>query len=120
MSIPRFLLDEHVWGGLIDVGQGLGIDILLVQTQLPKGVDDEEVLAFAASLERVLLTSNAQNFAPLVTEWFLTEREHWGVIIVPGQTDRSLLSRGLRTVVNQHTADSLKDTYHFIQEFIQY
>lgn len=120
MSTPRFLLDEHVWGGLIDVGQGLGVDILLVQTQLPEGTGDDEVLAFAASQERVLLTSNAQDFAPLVAEWFLIEREHWGVIIVPGQTDRSSLSRGLRTVVNQHTADSLKNTYRFIQEFVQY
>ena len=118
MSIPRFLLDEHVWGGLIDVGQSLGIDILLVQTQLLKGVDDEEVLAFAASQERVLLTSNAQDFAPLVTEWFLTEREHWGVIIVPGQTDRSLLSLALRNIVYQYTAESLKNSYRFIQEFV--
>lgn len=95
----------------------MGVDILLVQTQLPKGADDEEVLAFAASQERVLLTSNAQDFAPLVTEWFLTEREHWGVVIVPGQTDRSLLSRALRNIVHQYTAESLKNNFRFIQEF---
>jgi hypothetical protein len=44
VSTPRFLLDEHVWGGLVDVGQALGADILLVQTQLSTGADDEEVL----------------------------------------------------------------------------
>jgi predicted nuclease of predicted toxin-antitoxin system len=118
VSVPRFLLDEHVWGGLVEVGQEIGIDVLLVQTRLPIGTDDEEVLAFAAREERILLTSNAQDFAPLVTEWFLAEREHWGVIIVPGQTDRSLLSRALRNLVQQYTADSFKNSYRFIQEFV--
>jgi len=118
MSVPRFLLDEHVWAGLVDVGQEIGIDVLLVQTRLPIGTDDEAVLAFAASQERILLTSNAQDFAPLVAEWFLTERDHWGVIIVPGQTDKSLLSRALRNMVQQYSAESFKNTYCFIQEFV--
>ncbi len=92
--------------------------MLLVQTRLPAGTDDEEVLTFAASQERILLTSNAQDFAPLVAEWFLAEREHWGVIIVPGQTDKSLLSHSLKNIVQQYTADSFKNTYRFIQEFV--
>lgn len=118
MSIPRFLLDEHVWGGLVDAGQQIGVDVSLVQSQLPKGTDDEAVLTFAASQQRVLLTSNAQDFAPLVAEWFLAGREHWGVIIVPGQTDRSLLSRAIGRIGQQHSAESFKNTYHFIQEFV--
>ena len=118
MSVPRFLLDEHVWGGLIRVGQDLGADILLVQTQLPEGADDEDVFAFAAIQKRVLLTSNAQDFAPLVADWFLAEREHWGVIVVPGQTKRSLLSHALKNIVQQYSADSLKNSYRFIQEFV--
>jgi len=75
MSPPQFLLDEHVWGGLVAVGQEIGADLLLVQTRLPAGSDDEEVLALAANQKRILLTSNAQDFAPLVAEWFLTGRE---------------------------------------------
>lgn len=117
MSIPRFLLDEHVWGGLVQVGKELGTDVRLVQTELLAGADDEDVLAFAAGQGRILLTSNAQDFAPLVATWFLAEREHWGIIIVPGQTDRSLLSRALRNIVQQYTAESFKNTYRFIQEF---
>ena len=103
MSIPRFLLDEHVWGGLVEVGQEVGADVLLVQSRLPSGTDDEEVLAFAASQRRILLTSNAQDFAPLVVEWFLAEREHWGVIIVPGQTNRSLLSRAIQKYLSLYS-----------------
>jgi hypothetical protein len=107
-----------VWGGLVEIGQEIGVDVFLVQTKLPPGSDDEAVLAFAASQERILLTSNAQDFAPLITEWFLAERDHWGVIIVPGQTDRSLLSRALRNIVQQYSAESFKNTYRFIQEFV--
>jgi hypothetical protein len=28
MSLPRFLLDEHVWGGLVQVGQRIGAESL--------------------------------------------------------------------------------------------
>lgn len=92
MRPPRFLLDEHVWGGLVEVGQRLGADVLLVQTQLPEGANDEDVLILAVKEERVLLTSNARDFAPKVAHWFLDGREHWGVIVVPGQTNESLLT----------------------------
>lgn len=118
MRAPRFLLDEHVWGGLVEVGQELGADVLLIQTQLPEGTEDEDVLTFAASQKRLLLTSNAQHFAPLVAEWFLAGREHWGVIIVPGQTDKSMLSRALKNIIQIYTADSFKNTYRFIQDFV--
>ena len=118
MSQPRFLLDEHVWGGLVHVGQRIGADVVLVQTLLPEGTDDEEVLALAAQQERVLLTSNAQDFAPKTVEWFLAGRQHWGVVIVPGQTNESLLSRAVENIFRNHAAESLKNTYRFISEFV--
>lgn len=118
MSAHRFLLDEHVWGGLIKVGQKLDADLVLVQTQLSEGADDNDVLEFAASQKRILLTSNACDFSPLTVEWFLTGREHWGIIIVPGQTDRSLLSRALENIVTDYSPDAFKNSYRFIQEFV--
>lgn len=117
MSTLRFLLDEHVWGGLVKVGEEVGADVVLAQTQLPAGIDDEVVLALAANQSRILLTSNAQDFAPLAVEWFLAGREHWGIIIVPGQTNRSLLSRALVNIANNYTAEFFRNTYRFIQDF---
>ena len=105
-------------GGLVDVGQRIGADVLLVQTELPEGTADDDVLTFAASEKRILLTSNAQDFAPLVAEWFLANRDHWGVIIVPGQTNKSLLSRALGNIVQDYSAESFKNSYRFIQEFV--
>ena len=117
MSRPRFLLDEHVWGGLVEVGRRLDIDVVLVQTQLPEGTDDEEVLALAASQKRILFTGNAQDFAPKAAEWFLAGHEHWGIIIVPGQTNESQLSRALENIAQNHSAESFKNTYRFLSEF---
>ena len=90
----------------------------MIRRQLNGVTHDEDVLVFAASQKRVLLTSNAQDFAPIVAGWFLAGREHWGVIIVPEQTKRSLLSRALKNIIQQHSANSLKNHYRFIQEFI--
>jgi len=59
--------------GLVRVGEAVGAEVILVQTQLPEGTDDEEILALAARQGRVLLTSNAQDFAPLTAEWFLAD-----------------------------------------------
>jgi predicted nuclease of predicted toxin-antitoxin system len=114
----RFLLDEHVWGGLVQLAVQVGADALLVQTQLEKGASDEDVLVLAASERRILLTSNAQDFAPLAVDWFLAEREHWGIIIVPGQTDKSLLSRAVRNIAQNYKPDAFKNSYRFIQEFL--
>ena len=117
MSQPLFLLDEHVWGGLVKVGRRIGADVVLVQTLLPEGTDDEEVLALAARQRRMLLTSNAQDFAPKAVEWFLAGREHWGIVIVPGQTNESLLSQAVENIFRSHSAESLKNAYRFIGEF---
>ena len=91
----RILLDEHGWTGLVAIGKQLSIDVLPVQQVLPKGTSDDEVLSFAYKEERVLFTSNARDFKPLATEWFLMGRDHAGIVIVPGRTDRSLLSLSL-------------------------
>ena len=114
----RFLLDEHVWAGLIRVGETIGADVIAVQSRLPEGSADEDVLDLAALEGRVLLTSNTRDFAPLAAEWFLAAKEHSGIIIVPGQTDRSLLTRGLQAIYSQETAVSLKNTFRFLREWL--
>jgi hypothetical protein len=118
MSQPRFLLDEHVWGGLVDVGRRIGIDVLLTQAQLPTGTVDEDVLRFAARQQRILPTGNAQDFAPIARQWFLSGQEHWGIVIVPGQTDKGLLSRALENMARHYPAESFKNTVRFWREFV--
>jgi predicted nuclease of predicted toxin-antitoxin system len=118
MSRPHFLLDEHVWGGLLEVGQRLQLDVVAVQSVLPEGTSDEEVLHLAAQQQRLLLTSNARDFAPVAVEWFLAGREHWGILIVPGETDEHLLSRILERIGHHYAAEALRNTVRFAREFI--
>jgi len=118
MSAPRFMLDEHVWAGLTKVGERIGADVVSVQMLIPQGSRDEDVLALASEAKRILLTSNARDFAPLAAEWFLAGREHWGIIIVPGQADRSLLSIALTNIHRKHSAEVFKNTFRFIQDFV--
>lgn len=117
MTSPRFLLDEHVWHGLVRIALEAGTDALPVQSVLPEGTGDEEVLAFAASQARILLTSNAEDFGPLAEKWFFDGLKHWGIVILPGQTNKSLFARALRNIVQHHSAESFKNTYRFIQAF---
>jgi len=117
MTVLRLLLDEHVWHGLVKIGQEIGVDVLPVQTVLPEGTADADVLAFAAQDKRLLLTSNSEDFAPLAALWFQEEREHWGILIVPGQTDKGLLSRSLRQIAANYTAESFRNGFRFIQDF---
>ena len=89
-----------------------------VQQLLPKGTSDDEVLSFAYKEERILFTSNARDFKPLATEWFLMGRDHAGIIIVPGRTDRALLSRALRSLASIQSSEGFKNTYRFVQELL--
>lgn len=119
MSTPQFLLDEHVWAALGKLAKQLDTTIVGVQEAAKKGIPDDEVLALAASERRVLLTANTRDFAPLAAEWFLAERDHWGIIIVPGQTNHNLLINGLTNIVTNESAESLKNTFRFLQDFIE-
>ena len=114
----RILLDEHVWNGLVEIGQQLNIEVLPVQQVLPKGTGDDKVLDFASNEGRILLTSNARDFGPLAVEWFSVGRDHAGIIIVPGRTDRALLSRALRALSSKPSPEAFINTYQFVQELL--
>lgn len=47
-----------------------------------EGLADPEVLMLAASEERILVTSNSRDFAPLLREWAEAGRSHSGCILI--------------------------------------
>ena len=53
-----------------------------------EGLDDERVLELAAEEERILITRNSRDFAPLTRQWAEAGREHAGVILVWSLTHR--------------------------------
>lgn len=82
----RLLLDAHVSGPRVGrrVEAG-GHDVrALDQEPALEGLDDEEVLALAASEQRVLVTHNIRDFPAILREWGAAQHAHAGAILVYG------------------------------------
>ena len=61
----------------------MGHDVLaLDQNEALSRLADEDVLALAAEQERIVITHNVRDFAPIVRRWTEARRPHHGVILV--------------------------------------
>jgi predicted nuclease of predicted toxin-antitoxin system len=95
----RLLLDAHVSGP--NVGRRLqasGHDVrALDQESALEGLDDDEVLALAATEQRILVTHNVADFPRILREWATAQRTHAGVILVYGidHSEFALIIRGI-------------------------
>jgi predicted nuclease of predicted toxin-antitoxin system len=90
----RLLLDAHLSGKVI--GRHLrrgGHDVFaLDERQDLEGIDDPEVLALAASENRILVTHNVKDFPDILRDWAEEGRPHSGCIVVVGiELDRFAL-----------------------------
>ncbi len=47
-----------------------------------EGLPDPQVLELAAAEQRVLVTRNSRDFAPLAREWAEAQRSHAGLILI--------------------------------------
>ena len=84
MARVRFLadanLDQNIVAGV--VRREPGIDFELPQRLVPEGMKDPQVLALAASLERILVTHDVRTM-PRHFEDFVASSESAGVILIP-------------------------------------
>lgn len=73
---------------------GEAFDVVAVATQPGlRGRPDEELLVFAASEERALVTENVADFIPIATAWTAEGRLHSGLIFTnPKRFNRSTLA----------------------------
>ena len=80
----RLLLDANLSPkriGAALVAQGHDI-LALADEPAMRELDDPEVLALAAGQERILVTRNARDFAPLLRVWAEEGRHHAGCILI--------------------------------------
>lgn len=80
----RLLLDanlspKRIGGPLIESGHD--VRALAAEPAL-EGLDDPDVLALAAEEERILVTRNSRDFAPILREWAEAGRPHAGCILI--------------------------------------
>lgn len=60
-----------------------GHDVLaLAEDPVFEGISDPQVLELAASEQRILVTRNSRDFAPLAREWAEAQRTHAGLILI--------------------------------------
>jgi hypothetical protein len=82
-------------------------------------VSDEVQLAYATAKGMALLTYNIQHFVPLAQAWYLTGREHAGLILSEQFSQRQfgeLLRRVLR-LLDRWTADEMRNQIVFLQRY---
>jgi hypothetical protein len=95
----RLLLDAHVSGR--NVGRRLAENAhdvrALDQEPALEGLDDDDVLALAATEQRILVTHNVADFPRILREWAAAQRAHAGVILVYGidHSEFTLIARGI-------------------------
>jgi predicted nuclease of predicted toxin-antitoxin system len=80
----RLLLDANLSPrGIASPLRTAGHDVLaLAEDPALEGLDDPAVLELAASENRVLITRNSRDFAPLAREWAEAQRPHAGIILI--------------------------------------
>jgi hypothetical protein len=101
----RLLFDEHVSSRKIgrclrDAGHD--VRAIAEESELV-GLDDPDVLALAARDERILVTFNHRDFAPLLREWAEAGGHHQGCILVFGidHGEIGLILRGLTRLLSE-------------------
>lgn len=95
----RLLLDAHVSGPKVGrrLGQA-GHDVrALDQQPALEGLDDDDVLALAATEQRILVTHNVADFPRIMREWGTAQRAHAGIILIYGinHSEFALIARGI-------------------------
>ncbi|MGA2471654.1 MAG: DUF5615 family PIN-like protein [Solirubrobacteraceae bacterium] len=80
----RLLLDANLSPrGIATPLQAKGHDVVaLAADPTLEGLDDPAVLELAAAAQRILVTRNSRDFAPLAREWAEASRRHAGLILI--------------------------------------
>lgn len=90
--MAQFYANENFPLGVVKVLRALGHDVLTSHDagKANQSIPDQEVLAFATSQQRTLLTINWRDFIPLHQQ----EASHYGIVVctqdgdIPGQAQR--------------------------------
>ena len=109
--MTALLLDEMLSGAIAEQLRARDIDTAaVVEDPALTGTPDEDLLAHAAAVQRVLVTANVADFAAVATDWRAAGREHAGLIYVTSRAfpqDRSYVGAIVSALLALHHTDSL-------------
>jgi len=107
------LLDEDVHSVLAEALRKRGYDAIHVQELDRKGRPDAEQLHFAVLQNRCIVSFNVADFVQLHNEYVQADRHHWG-IVVSQQIPIGEALRRLLVILQNHTAETMKDRLEFL------
>ncbi|HEY9873358.1 MAG TPA: DUF5615 family PIN-like protein [Candidatus Obscuribacterales bacterium] len=95
--MARLYADEQFPREVSEMLRTMGHDVLTVQEagNANQGIPDEEVLAFAVSDNRVVITLNRQDFIQL----HRANTDHAGIIVCTNDTDRSRMASRINEAI---------------------
>ncbi len=78
----RFVFDQHVNARALRQLQARGVDVVHVAEVGLSAADDPEIFAWSVDQERILVTRNYQDFAPLVSAYAAKGLAFPGVLFI--------------------------------------
>lgn len=98
MTLPDLYLDEDTQSdALIAALRSRGVNLMTTTEAGNSGRADADQLRHAASVKRVIITSNIADFARLHAQWVAAGQEHNGIILIrqqkwgPGELARRII-----------------------------
>jgi predicted nuclease of predicted toxin-antitoxin system len=106
-------LDEDVDVLVSELLRARGYSVATTRDAGQLGNTDAEQLAYATRNERAILTHNRLHFEALGREYLATGRTHFGILLANRHSPHEI-ARRLLLLLNQVTADELKDQIRYI------
>ena len=109
--MTALLLDEMLSAAIAEQLRARGFDAgAVVEDSTLIGTADEDLLAHAAAVRRVLVTVNVSDFAAIASDWRATDRRHAGLVYVTNRAfpqDRSFVGAIVAALAALIDADDL-------------
>ena len=113
---PKLLLDEHIWAYLAKILREQGFDVTHVCEIGLVATPDSKILEYAVDKHQAVVTFNVRDFVPLGIQYFEDGKEHFG-IVVSDEIPQGELQKRVTNLLNRITADELKNTIRFLQDY---
>ena len=110
---PKLLLDEHIWAYLAKILREQGFDVIHVTEAGLVATPDQEIMEFAVSQHRAVVTFNIKDFIPITIQYYADGKEHYGVV-VSNQLSRGELQKRVIKLLKSITAEELMNCVRFL------
>jgi hypothetical protein len=118
VKLPALYLDEDTQSdALIAALRSRGLNLLTTsEASMTKRADDDQ-LRFAASVKRVIITSNIADFARLHTQWLNAGLGHNGIILIHQQKwGAGELARRIIRLLNDPPGKDMRNRIEFVSK----